>query len=52
LFELAQQIIDATPEVRGEKVQALKEAVETGAYNLDTRKLANVILAKILTGTE
>ncbi len=52
LVELAQQIINATPEVRAEKVAALKEAIAAGTYNVDSRKLANAILAKILSGTE
>lgn len=51
-MELAQKIIDATPEVRSEKVAALKAAIEDGDYHVDSRKLANIILAKILTGTE
>jgi flagellar biosynthesis anti-sigma factor FlgM len=52
LVELAQQIIDATPEVRAKKVAALKEAIAAGNYHVDSRKLANAILVKILSGTE
>jgi len=52
LVELAQQIINETPNARAEKVAALKEAIEGGDYQVDSRKLANIILAKILTGME
>jgi len=52
LVDMAKQIIDATPEVRTEKVAALKKAIENGTYSVDSRKLANSILAQILSGME
>jgi flagellar biosynthesis anti-sigma factor FlgM len=52
LMELAQQIINETPDVRAERVAALKRAIEEGEYQVDSRQLANIILAKILAGTE
>jgi len=47
LIEQVRQIIAATPEVRPEKVEPLREAVEQGAYEIDDRKLANCLIAKL-----
>jgi flagellar biosynthesis anti-sigma factor FlgM len=49
LMEKAQEMIDQTPEVRAEKVAALKAAVEQGTYQIDPHRLADIILALILT---
>jgi flagellar biosynthesis anti-sigma factor FlgM len=48
LMEQIRQIIAATPEVRPEKVEPLREAVESGAYEIDARKLANCLITKII----
>jgi flagellar biosynthesis anti-sigma factor FlgM len=48
LIEQIRQIIAATPEVRPEKVEPLREAVEQGAYEIDARKLANCLIAKLI----
>jgi flagellar biosynthesis anti-sigma factor FlgM len=48
LIEQVRQIIAATPEVRPEKVEPLREAVEQGVYEIDTRKLANCLITKII----
>ncbi|MBU4233558.1 MAG: flagellar biosynthesis anti-sigma factor FlgM [Desulfobacterales bacterium] len=48
LIEQVRQIIAATPEVRPEKVEPLREAVEQGTYEIDARKLANSLIAKII----
>jgi flagellar biosynthesis anti-sigma factor FlgM len=48
LIEQVRQIIAATPEVRPEKVEPLREAVEQGAYEIDPRKLANCLITKII----
>lgn len=48
LIEQVRQIVAATPEVRPEKVEPLREAVEQGAYEIDARKLANCLIAKII----
>jgi len=48
LIEQVRQIITATPEVRPEKVEPLREAVEQGTYEIDARKLANCLIAKII----
>jgi flagellar biosynthesis anti-sigma factor FlgM len=48
LIEQIRQIVAATPEVRPEKVEPLREAVEQGTYEIDARKLANCLITKII----
>src|SRR5450830_1796867 len=48
LIEQVRQIIAATPEIRPEKVEALREAVEQGTYEIDARKLANCLIASLI----
>jgi flagellar biosynthesis anti-sigma factor FlgM len=48
LIEQVRQIIATTPEVRPEKVEPLREAVEQGTYEIDARKLANCLITKII----
>ena len=48
LIEQVRQIVAATPEVRPEKVEPLREAVEQGTYEIDARKVANCLIAKII----
>ena len=48
LIEQVRQIIAATPEVRPEKVEPLREAVASGTYEIDARKLANCLITKII----
>jgi flagellar biosynthesis anti-sigma factor FlgM len=48
LIEQVRQIIAATPEIRPEKVEPLREAVEQGTYEIDARKLANCLITKII----
>ena len=48
LIEQVRQIVAATPEVRPEKVEPLRQAVEQGAYEIDARKLANCLITKII----
>jgi flagellar biosynthesis anti-sigma factor FlgM len=48
LIEQVRQIVAATPEVRPEKVEPLREAVEQGAYKINARKLANCLITKII----
>lgn len=48
LIEQVRQIIAATPEVRPEKVEPLREAVEQGTYEIDARKLANCLITKFI----
>jgi len=47
LIEQVRQIVAATPEVRPEKVEPLRQAVEQGTYEIDARKLANCLIAKL-----
>lgn len=47
MIEQVRQVIAATPEVRPEKVEPLRKAVQQGAYEVDTRKLANCLIAKL-----
>jgi len=48
LIEQIRQIIANTPEVRPEKVEPLREAVASGTYEIDARKLANSLITKII----
>ena len=48
LIEQVRQIIAATPEVRPEKVEPLREAVASGTYEIDARKVANSLITKII----
>jgi flagellar biosynthesis anti-sigma factor FlgM len=48
LIEQVRQIIAETPEVRPEKVEPLREAVASGTYEIDARKLANCLITKII----
>jgi flagellar biosynthesis anti-sigma factor FlgM len=48
-MEKAQDTIAQAPEVRDEKVAALKAAVENGTYQIDSLRLANILLALLLT---
>ncbi len=48
LIEQVRQIIAATPEIRPEKVEPLREAIEQGTYEIDARKLANCLITKII----
>ena len=48
LIEQVRQIIADTPEIRPEKVEPLQEAVASGTYEIDARKLANCLITKII----
>jgi flagellar biosynthesis anti-sigma factor FlgM len=48
LIEQVRQIIADTPEVRPEKMEPLREAVASGTYEIDARKLANSLITKII----
>jgi negative regulator of flagellin synthesis FlgM len=50
LVEKILKIVEETPEVRPEKVAAVKEALERGTYVIDSRKLANALLVELLLG--
>ncbi|MGB8991332.1 MAG: flagellar biosynthesis anti-sigma factor FlgM [Desulfobaccales bacterium] len=40
----AREIVYRTPEVRPEKVARLKEAIEQGTYQIDSRQLADILI--------
>ncbi len=44
LSRRARQVIYRTPEIRPEKVARLKEAIERGAYKIDSGQLADKII--------
>lgn len=48
LIKKAREVVYQTPEVRPEKVAPLKEAIEQGAYDIDSEKLADIILEDLL----
>ena len=48
LIEQIRQIIAETPEVRPEKVEPRREAVASGTYEIDARKVANSLITKII----
>lgn len=39
--------IQQMPDVRNDKVQALKEAIESGNYHIDTKKIAQKLLEEL-----
>jgi negative regulator of flagellin synthesis FlgM len=40
-------VIQQMPDVRNDKVKAVKEAIESGNYHLDTKKIAQKILEEL-----
>jgi len=48
LIDQILQIIEATPEVRPEKVAPLLEAVAAGTYEIDARKVANTLITELI----
>lgn len=48
LMQKASQVIAETPDVRQEKVDPLKEAVDQGSYPVDPQKVANSMIANLL----
>ncbi|MGV1100159.1 flagellar biosynthesis anti-sigma factor FlgM [Thiovibrio sp. JS02] len=45
----AKDILEQTPEVRVDKVQALKEQIARGEYTVDPYKLADKMMASLLS---
>lgn len=45
----AQEILQQTPSVRAEKVQALKEQIERGEYQVDPYKVADEMLVSLIS---
>ena len=48
LLEKARQIVYQTPPLRPEKVAAIKKALELGTYEIDSRKLANILIVELI----
>jgi negative regulator of flagellin synthesis FlgM len=48
LMQKASQVIAETPDVRQEKVEPLKEAVDGGSYPVDAQKVANSMIANMI----
>ncbi len=47
LIQLAREVVYQTPEVGPEKVARLKEAVQQGAYEIDSEKLADILIEEL-----
>ena len=43
-----ESVLKTTPDVRAEKVQAIKEQIEAGTYQVDSKKVANAMLADMI----
>jgi negative regulator of flagellin synthesis FlgM len=48
LMQKAAEVAYQTPEVRPEKVAALKDSVQQGVYEVDTPKVANSLIAQTI----
>jgi len=48
LIDQVRRIIAETPEIRAEKVAPLQEALDAGAYEVDVRRLANILITKLI----
>lgn len=48
LMQKASQVIAETPDVRQEKVEPLKEAVDQGSYPFNAQKVANSMIANMI----
>jgi negative regulator of flagellin synthesis FlgM len=48
LMQKASEVAYQTPEVRPEKVAALEEPVHQGTYEVDSKKVANSLIATII----
>ncbi|NPB10049.1 MAG: flagellar biosynthesis anti-sigma factor FlgM [Thermodesulfobacteria bacterium] len=43
-----ESVLETTPDVRADKVKAIKEQIEAGTYKVDSKKVANAMLADLL----
>ncbi|MDD2902934.1 MAG: flagellar biosynthesis anti-sigma factor FlgM [Syntrophales bacterium] len=48
LMQKASKVIAETPDVRQERIDPLKEAVDQGSYPVDPQKVANSMIANML----
>ena len=49
IAQKAAEIVRDTPDVRQEKIQALKEKIEAGEYELDSDKIADKLLQNLIS---
>jgi negative regulator of flagellin synthesis FlgM len=49
LMQKAAHVVTETPEVRPEKVLALKDSVEQGTYEVDSQQVADKLIVEMLT---
>ena len=47
LKRLAREVVYQTPEVRPDKVARLKEAIDQGTYEIDSAKLAEILIEEL-----
>ena len=47
LKNLAREVVYQTPEVRPDKVARLKEAIDQGTYEIDSAKLAEILIEEL-----
>ncbi|OAG27670.1 flagellar biosynthesis anti-sigma factor FlgM [Thermodesulfatator autotrophicus] len=43
-----ESIVKASPDIRADKVRAIKEQIEAGTYKVDSKKIANAMLTDLL----
>ena len=43
-----ESVLRTTPDIRADKVKTLKEQIEAGTYQVDSKKIANSMLADLL----
>jgi len=48
MMQKASEVAYQTPEVRPEKVAAVQDAVQQGTYEVDTKKVANKVIASAI----
>ncbi len=47
LKRVAREVVYQTPEVRPDKVARLKEAIDQGIYEIDSEKLADILIEEL-----
>ncbi len=47
-LRMVDAVLKTTPEVRSDKVRAIKEQIEAGTYQVDAKKVANAMMADLL----
>ncbi len=43
-----ESVLKTTPDVRADKIRALKQQIENGSYQVDSKKVANAMLKDLL----